>query len=81
MFWIFVSVMLVFIFARSGRQHRRWRSRWNAEERSYLAELQQMNEEQRVQIETLDARVARLEEGLEFAERLLAERASPAAVQ
>jgi hypothetical protein len=31
-------------------------------------------EDQRAQIEALDARVARVEEGLDFAERVLAER-------
>ena len=76
--WIFVAIVLVFIFARNGRYSRRWQRRWDAGASDYLAELQAMNEEQRLQIEALEGRVARLEEGLEFAERLLA--ATPRAV-
>jgi hypothetical protein len=44
-------------------------------DREYIAELQAVIEDQRAQIEALDARVARVEEGLDFAERVLTERA------
>jgi len=44
-----------------------------------VAELRRVVEDQRGYIEELEGRLARVEDGLEFAERLLAERGSAAA--
>ena len=43
-------------------------------DRDYVAELERVVATQQGQIEELEARVARVEEGLDFAERVLAER-------
>ena len=80
-FWLVIP--LIFFFGFRGRWGGGWRSRRRDREldrgldqsdRAYIAELQAVIEDQRAQIEALDARVARVEEGLDFAERVLAER-------
>ena len=75
-FWLVIP--LIFFFGFRGRWGGRPRRRDRALERGdreYIAELQAVIEDQRAQIEALDARVARVEEGLDFAERVLTERA------
>ena len=49
-------------------------------ERESVAELRRVVEDQRAYIEEIEGRLARVEDGLEFAERLLVERgvATPA---
>lgn len=78
-FWLVFP--LIFFFGFRGRWGGGWRSRrrdrdreLDRSDREYIAELQAVIEDQRAQIEALDARVARVEEGLDFAERVLAER-------
>ncbi len=78
MMWWWVVPLVFFLVMRSN--HRRWhrRVRWEGD-REYLAELRQVVDDQRGYIEELEARLSRVEEGLEFAERLLAERATSSA--
>jgi len=45
-------------------------------DRDYVAELERVVEAQQAQIESLEARVARVEEGLDFTERVLGEHAN-----
>lgn len=78
---IWLVIPLIFIFGFRGRWGGGWRGRRRDRERGldrsdreYIAELQAVIEDQRAQIESLDARVARVEEGLDFAERVLTER-------
>lgn len=74
-FWLVIP--LIFFFGFRGRWGGRPRRRDRAldrGDREYIAELQSVIEDQRAQIEALDARVARVEEGLDFAERVLTER-------
>ena len=76
-----VIPLLIFLAIRGN--HRRWPRRrgWMAGERDSVVELRRLVDEQRGYIEELEGRLARVEDGLEFAERLLAERAeaTPAA--
>jgi hypothetical protein len=77
MWWWLIPLM--FFLMMSGR-HRRWNRRGFPEsERAEVAELRRVVEDQRGYIEELEGRLARVEDGLEFAERLLAERGSAAA--
>jgi hypothetical protein len=71
---------MFFLAARGGRR-RYYRDRGPDRARGGepVAELRRTVESQRDYIEQLEARLARVEEGLEFAERLLSERASAAA--
>ena len=76
--FIWLVIPLIFFFGFRGRWGGRPRLRDRAldrGDREYIAELQAVIEDQRAQIEALDARVARVEEGLDFAERVLTERA------
>ena len=77
MMWWWVIPLVCFLAMRS--HHRRWHRRagWEGE-REYVAELRRVVEDQRGYIEELEARLSRVEEGLEFAERLLAERTAGA---
>jgi hypothetical protein len=78
--WWWLIPLMFFLAARGGR--RRYygdRGRDRGRGRDQVAELQRTVESQRDYIEQLEARLARVEEGLEFAERLLSERASAAA--
>ena len=70
--WI---IPLVFFLAMRGHHRRRWSRRrgWEGDGEN-VAELRQVVESQRAYIEELEARLTRVEDGLEFAERLLAER-------
>jgi hypothetical protein len=79
--FVWLVFPLIFFFGFRGRWGGGWRSRrrdrdreLDRSDREYIAELQAVIEDQRAQIEALDARVARVEEGLDFAERVLAER-------
>lgn len=77
MWWV---IPLVFFLAMRSHR-RRWRRRagWNAgrwDASGELAELRRVTEHQHGYIEELEARLVRVEDGLEFAERLLSERGS-----
>jgi hypothetical protein len=71
--WWWIVPLVFFLMMRGN--HRRWRRRdgW-VREPEQVAELRRVVEDQRGYIEELEARLARVEDGLEFAERLLAER-------
>jgi hypothetical protein len=74
--WWWMIPLLCFGMMRGGRR-RYYRERgWGGGEQ--VAELRRTLESQRDYIDELEARLARVEEGLEFAERLLSERAAPA---
>jgi hypothetical protein len=71
MMWWWVVPLLFFLVLRGGpRRHRR---RWEVDGES-VAELRRQVEGQQGYIEELEARLGRVEDGLAFAERLLAER-------
>ena len=73
--WWWIIPLACFLLMRGHRQ-RQWsrRREWEGE-REYVADLRHVVEDQRGYIEELEARLTRVEDGLEFAERLLAERA------
>jgi hypothetical protein len=73
MMWWWVIPLVFFLMMRGN--HHRWqrRARWEGEQ-DQVAELRRVVDDQRGYIEELEARLARVEDGLEFAERLLAER-------
>jgi hypothetical protein len=78
MMWWWLIPLVIFLALRRRHWERHGRGGWTAGERTELAELaelRQVVESQRTYIEELEARLARVEDGLEFAERLLAERA------
>jgi hypothetical protein len=69
--WWWLIPLMFFLMVRGGRR-RYYRERgWGGQE---VAELRRTVDGQRDYIDQLEARLARVEEGLEFAERLLAER-------
>ena len=73
MMWWWIVPLVFFLMMRGN--HRRWRRRDGlVGEREQVAELRRVVDDQRGYIEELEARLARVEDGLEFAERLLAER-------
>ena len=76
MWWWIVPFALLFAL-RGGR--RRWTDGRGAWDERSLAELRRTVESQREHIDLLEGRLGRVEEGLEFAERLLAERSGAAA--
>ncbi len=72
MWWWVVPLMIFFVL--SGHRRRRYgRMEW-WDERETVALLRRTVEDQRSHIDELEARLGRVEDGLEFAERLLAER-------
>ena len=77
MWWWLIPLM---VFMMMGGGHRRRMRREFGErslqqsERGEVAELRRVVEDQRGYIEELEGRLVRVEDGLEFAERLLAER-------
>ena len=80
-FWLVIPLIFFFGFRgrwgggwRGGRRDRGRDRGLDRSDREYIAELHAVIEDQRAQIEALDARLARVEEGLDFAERVLAER-------
>ena len=74
MMWWWIIPLMVFMMM-GGRHHRRWnRGRDRDTGRDEVAELRRVVEDQRGYIEELEGRLARVEDGLDFAERLLAER-------
>jgi hypothetical protein len=77
--WFFMwwwIVPFVLLFALRGRR-RRWVHQRGWDER-YVSDLRRMVEGQREYIDQLESRLSRVEEGLDFAERLLAERTGAA---
>ncbi len=84
--FIWLIIPLVFMFGmrgrmgwggRGGRGGRRGSGQVvDRETADYVAHLEGVIEGQQGQIEALEARVARVEEGLDFAERVLGERAN-----
>ena len=65
---------MFFLMMRGRHQRRGYRREgWKGEQES-VAELRRVVESQRGYIEELEGRLTRVEDGLEFAERLLAER-------
>jgi hypothetical protein len=76
MWWWLIPLM--FFLAMRGGRRRYYRDRWGGGGEQ-VAELRRTVETQRDYIEQLEARLARVEEGLEFAERLLSERAGATA--
>jgi hypothetical protein len=74
--WWWLIPLIFFLAMRGSR--RRYRERgWGRGEQ--VAELRRTVDSQRDYIEQLEARLSRVEDGLEFAERLLSERGSAAA--
>jgi len=74
-FWLWLVPLVLLL---SGRCRR---TRWNRERRredTYGGGMLRTVETQREYIEQPEARLSRVEEGLEFAERLLAERGATA---
>jgi hypothetical protein len=75
---VWILIPMVWIFGMRGGwwggRPRRNRGLDRAD-RDYVAELERVVSAQQGQIEELEARVARVEEGLDFAERVLGERA------
>lgn len=68
-FFILVAVCVILAYREQGHRHR-----LSHRDRRYVTELEQVVEDQRLHMESLEERVVRLEEGLEFAERVLAQR-------
>jgi hypothetical protein len=77
--WWWLIPLLFFFMMRGGRR-RYYRERgWVAGGGEQVADLRRTVQSQGDYIDQLEARLARVEEGLEFAERLLSERAGAAA--
>jgi hypothetical protein len=77
MWWWLFPLMIWLMMSRHHR-HRQWRTE-RLVDRDTVAELRRAVEDQRSYIEELEARLNRVEDGLEFAERLLAERGAASA--
>ena len=76
MWWWLIPLMFFLLMRGSRRRYYRERG-WGGGEQ--VAELRRTVESQRDYIEQLETRLSRVEDGLEFAERLLSERGSAAA--
>jgi len=74
-FWLWLVPLVLLVSARCGRRRTYRERRW---EGTPTGGLQRTVEAQREYIEQLKVRLSRVEEGLEFAERLLAERGAAA---
>ena len=77
MWWWLIPLMIWFMM--SGHHRRRYRSMEWQGGRDTVAELRRTVEAQRGYIEELETRLTRVEDGLEFAERLLAQRGTVSA--
>ena len=77
MWWWIIPLM--FFFMMSGHRRRRYRRMEWQGDRDTVTELRRTVEDQRGYIEQLETRLTRVEDGLEFAERLLAERGTASA--
>ncbi len=75
--WWWLIPLMIFLMMR-GRHRSALRRLGGAGEREIVAELRRTVDDQRGCIEELEGRLTRVEEGLEFAERLLVERSAPA---
>ncbi|HUR93501.1 MAG TPA: hypothetical protein VMY76_02885 [Gemmatimonadales bacterium] len=77
MMWWLVP-LVIFLLLRNNR--RRWHRRRDLVhgEHESIMELRKVVEDQRSYIDDLEGRLARVEDGLEFAERLLADRGTTA---
>ena len=74
MFFFLIIALVLFFAFNSGRC--RLPRGWSDRNSASTAELEQVIEDQRLQIEWLEERIARLEDGLEFTERMLGEAAA-----
>jgi hypothetical protein len=74
-FWFWLVPLILLLSTRCGR--RRW-DREVRREHAYTRGAARTSEAQQEYIEQLELRLSRVEEGLEFAERLLAERGATA---
>ena len=72
--WWWLMVLMIFLLLRD-RRRRSYRRGYFDGDRREVTELRALVENQREYIEQLEGRLARVEEGLDFTERLLAERA------
>jgi hypothetical protein len=77
MWWWIIPLMIWFMM--SGHHRRRYRRYQRLENGDTVGELRRTVEDQRSYIDQLEARLSRVEDGLEFAERLLAERGTAGA--
>ena len=77
MWWWIIPLMVFFMM--SGHHRRRYRRMEWQGDRDTVAQLRRTVEEQRTDIDDLESRLSRVEDGLEFAERLLAERGTAGA--
>jgi hypothetical protein len=74
-FWLWLVPLVLLLSVRCGRRRSYRERRW---EGTHAGGLQRTVDAQREYIEQLEARLSRVEEGLEFAERLLAQRGAAA---
>jgi len=77
MWWWIIPLMIWLMM--SGHHRRRYRRYQRPDDRDTVAELRRTVEDQRSYIDQLETRLSRVEDGLEFAERLLAERGTAGA--
>ena len=73
--WWWLVPLLIFLMVRGRLGRRYWRGH-EAGDRRELAELRHALASQQEYIEQLEGRLGQVEDGLEFAERLLAERSA-----
>ena len=75
--WWWLIPLVFFLMMRGSRRRYYREGGWGGGEQ--VAKLRRTVESQRDYIDQLETRLARVEEGLEFAERLLSERAGASA--
>lgn len=73
MMWWWLIPLLILLALRGHHGRRYWRGQYQGDLRE-LPELRQVVDSQQEYIEQLEGRLGRVEDGLEFAERLLAQR-------